>query len=109
MLERYRNIILGAVLIAVLGGIVAVLTYRPAPVAITIAPPPPTATASPTSTPSPSPTAAPIKVYVTGAVVNADAVYELPAGSRGQHAIRAARGARAAADLTPINMAKALS
>ncbi len=108
MLERYRNIILGAVLIAVLGGIVAVLTYRPAPVAITIAPPPPTATASPTSTPSPSPTAAPIKVYVTGAVVNADAVYELPAGSRVQDAILAAGGARADADLTQINMAKAL-
>ena len=102
MFERYRTIILGAVAIALVGGVVAVLTYRPAPVAITILPPPPTDMPAPTVTP------APLKVYVTGAVVNADGVYELPPGSRVQDAILAAGGPLPDADLSTINMAKPL-
>ena len=103
MFERFRFIILGAVLIAVGGGVIAVLTYRAAPVAITIVPPPPTDMPTPTATP------APLKVYVTGAVVNPGAVYELPLGSRILDAIQAAGGTQPDADTSQLNMAQVLT
>ncbi|MEP7284498.1 MAG: ComEA family DNA-binding protein [Chloroflexota bacterium] len=96
MLERYKNIIFAVVILALVGGVVALLTYRPAPVVITIIPP------------GPTPTSAPIRVYVTGAVVNALKTYELPVGSRVQDAITAAGGASPNADLLRINLAQPL-
>lgn len=95
MLERYKTIIFAAVILAIGAGVVALLTYRPAPVVITIIPP------GPTSTPLP------IRVYIVGAVDSPD-TYPLPAGSRVQDAIKAAGGAKADADLNSINLAQLL-
>lgn len=103
MLERYRNIIFAVVVITIVSGVVALLTYRPAPVVITIVPPGPTATPLP---PTPTATLGPVKVYVTGAVVSAAAVYSLAPGSRIEDAIKAAGGARSDADLTRVNLAE---
>jgi competence protein ComEA len=102
MLERYRTIIFAVVIIAIVGGVIALLTYKPAPVVINIVPPGPTATALPTATPGP------VKVYVTGAVASSAAVYSLPPGSRVEDAIKAAGGAKPEADLTRVNLAEIL-
>jgi hypothetical protein len=56
MLERYKNLIFVVVILAIVSGVVALLTYHPAPVVIKILPPPATATPQP------------IRVYVVGAV-----------------------------------------
>src|SRR5258706_9825980 len=96
MLKRYRTLIFVVVIIAIASGIVALLTYRPAPVVITINPP------GPTTTPQP------IRVYITGAVVKPLTTYPLPAGSRVQDAIAAAGGAKPDADLVRINLAQVL-
>jgi competence protein ComEA len=93
MLERYKNVIFAAVIIAIASGIVTLLTNRPTPVTITIIPPGPTATPPP------------IRVYVTGAVANPQ-MYTLPPGSRWQDAIDAAGGAAQNADLQRINLAQ---
>jgi competence protein ComEA len=53
-------------------------------------------------------TAAPLQVYVNGAVVKPD-VYVLPPGSRIKQAILAAGGFTAEADTIPINLAQPLS
>src|SRR5690348_13662037 len=102
MLERYRNIIFAVVIVVIVGGILELLSYHPAPVVITIVPPGPTATALPSTTPGP------VKVYVTGAVVSNAAVYSLPPGSRVEDAIKAAGGAKPEADLTLVNLAEVL-
>lgn len=96
MLERYKHLIFGAVIVAIFSGVIALLMYRPAPVTITILPPPPTLTP------------APISVYVTGAVVKPDTLYTLPSGSRAQDAITAAGGFTAEADHQGINLAQVL-
>ncbi len=83
------------------GGVLLVIT-RPAPVAITVIPPEPTATPLPTNTP------APIVVYVTGAVTNAEQMVTLPAGSRVSDAIDAANGLLPEADTTRVNLADLL-
>src|SRR5215470_6991526 len=95
MLERYKTLIFAAVILAIASGVIALLTYRPAPVVITIIPP------GPTSTPLP------IRVYVVGAV-DAPDTYPLPSGSRVQDAIKAAGGAKPDADLNGINLAQLL-
>jgi competence protein ComEA len=64
MLERYRYVIFGLTILAIVSGIVALLLNRPTPVTITIIPPVPTGTPPPTATPGP------LHIYVTGAVVN---------------------------------------
>jgi competence protein ComEA len=71
-------------------------------VQITINPPAPTATPEPTATP------APITVYVTGAVVQPEALVSLPAGSRVQDAIDAAGGVAESADMERVNLAQLL-
>jgi competence protein ComEA len=86
-------------LIAV-AGFIFYLVNRPQPVPIMISTPAPTATPAiePSSTPQP------LRVYVTGAVVNPD-VYTLPPSSIVKNAIEAAGGATADADLDRINLA----
>jgi competence protein ComEA len=96
VLERYKHLIFAAVIVAIASGIVALLTYRPAPAVITILPP------APTSTPGP------LRVYVSGAVANPQKVYEVEPGSRVQDAITAAGGALPDADLAKINLARVL-
>jgi competence protein ComEA len=81
---------------AVIGGVVLLVTSRPAPVRITINPPAPTATP------------APIEVYVTGAVGQPNALVALPAGSRVSDALAAAGGVVPDADLTRVNLAARL-
>ena len=93
MLERYKNVIFVVVIVAIVSGIVVLLTSKPAPVQITIIPPGPTATLLP------------IRVYVTGAVQHPQ-TYSLSSGSRWQDAIEAAGGATQDADLQRINLAQ---
>src|SRR5579859_369266 len=102
MIERFRNVIFGGVILAIGAGIVVLLTYRPAPVSITINPPPPTATPAPSNTPGP------VTVYVSGDVVNAPATYTLPPGSRVLDALNAAGGVNSDANLIDVNLAQVL-
>jgi competence protein ComEA len=102
MLERYRYVIFGLTILAIISGIVALLLNRPTPVTITIIPPAPTGTPPPTSTPGP------LHIYVTGAVVNPLKVYILPPGSRVQDAITAAGGPLPDADMTRVNLAQVM-
>jgi competence protein ComEA len=97
LLERFKSLIFTVVIIAIAAGIVALLTYKPAPVVITINPP------GPTLTP------APIRVYITGAVAKPLTTYALPFGSRVYEAINAAGGSTADADLVKINLAQVLN
>lgn len=88
--------------VAIIGGIVLLLSTRPTPVEIIILSPQPTATPQPTST------SAPITVYVTGAVAAPEQMVMLPYDSRVQDAINAAGGATDSADLTRVNLAALL-
>jgi competence protein ComEA len=90
------------VVVAVIASGALLLVTRPEPVEITIMPPPPTATPSPTDTP------APYTVYVTGAVMQPQAMVSVPAGSRVQDAISAAGGVTGNADLERVNLADVL-
>ena len=72
------------------------------------APPPLLAGLTPAATPGPTPTAAPLRVYVSGAVLSPD-VYLLPPGSIAQDAVRSAGGPTLEADLDRINLAQALA
>src|SRR5258708_39945192 len=102
MIERFRNVIFGGVILAIGAGIVVLMTYKPAPVTITIIPPPPSATPAPSNTPGP------VTVFVTGDVVSAPANYTLPPGSRVLDAINAAGGVNSDANLSEVNMAQIL-
>jgi len=75
------------------------------PVGIEIVPPPPTASPAPLPTSPPPPTPGPLRVYVSGAVVN-PAVYELSPGSILDDAIRAAGGFAPDADTVAVNLAQ---
>lgn len=75
------------------------VTACQSPAPIVVMPPP---TAGPTATP------APMRVYVSGAVVN-PGVYLLPPRSIGDDALEAAGGAAADADLERVNLAHELS
>jgi len=101
-LERFRNLIFLLVSVAILGGIVALIGYRPPSAQITIVPPPPTFTPAASATPGP------LKVYVTGAVANPGLVYTLPPGSRVADAIDAAGGLNDDADSSGVNQASLL-
>jgi competence protein ComEA len=85
--------------LTVIAGAVFIWLNQPVPVQITINPP------AATATPAPTATAAPILVYVTGAVNNPQSTVSLPAGSRVQDAIEAAGGLRDDADLERVNLA----
>ena len=86
-------------LVAIIAGMVLFVLYnRTQPAAIIINPPKPTATIQPTETPGP------LRVYISGAVLN-PAVYELPADAILLDAITAAGGFANEADQTVINLA----
>ena len=94
-LERYRVVILIAVVLVVASGLAAcAFRWRPA-AEIIIQPPPPT------------PTPGPVRVHVSGAVVN-PGVYTLPPDSIAQDALQAAGGPAADAALDFVNLAQAL-
>lgn len=99
--------LLAVVILAFLGGLgVMSLRQRTTATPIEIIPPPtdvPLATAAPT----PEPTTGPLRVYVSGAVLN-PAVYTLPPGSIIDDAVRAAGGFAAGADPVAVNLAQAL-
>ncbi len=83
----------------------ATLRQKSQPVPIEIIAP--AATDGPVATAAPAPTATtgPLHVYVSGAVAR-PAVYELPAGSLIDDAVRAAGGFTAGADTAAVNLAQ---
>lgn len=89
MAMRYPNLLLTACLVAL------VACQQTAPIVVV-----PPSTAAPTA----PPTAAPVRVYVSGAV-NRPGVYTLPPRSLVDDALKAAGGAAAEADLDRINLA----
>jgi competence protein ComEA len=95
-LEQHRTLVLGAVGVLIVVGVLAVLVRWRPPEPITIEPPAPTATP------------APIRVYVSGAVLHAN-VYDLSPDSIAQDALAAAGGASDDANLDAINLARPLS
>lgn len=102
-LERNRGIILVLLVnLALIGGLFFWLR-RPVSSPVEIIPPEPTPAPVATSTTSP----APLRVYVTGAVVNPD-VYLLAPGSIVKDAVLAAGGVAGDADLIRINLAQEL-
>jgi competence protein ComEA len=109
-LERNRgHIVVLLINLAVTGGLFFWL-QRPVAAPLEIAPP--QLTPAPVITPSGQPpsgaaTAAPLRVYVTGAVAHPD-VYRLPPGSIVKDAIQAAGGASGEADLDRVNLAQEL-
>jgi competence protein ComEA len=101
-MERLRVALLAILTVAIVTGVIALLTLRPAPTVITIIPPRPTLTVPPSRTPSE------LRVSVVGAVVNPGVVHQLPPGSRVENAVIAAGGLTLDADLTKINLAALL-
>ncbi len=106
------SLLIGGIVAAVLllGAGYALANVRGAaePQGIEIIPPAPTATPPPPPTPAPTATPGPLRVYVSGAVVN-PAVYTLPPGSIVDDAVRAAGGLSADADPVAINLAGPLA
>lgn len=90
--SRLTFIVYLALLLAILAGIAVIVTQQPATSTISIIPPPPTSTA------------APMTIYVSGAVAQ-PGVYALPISSRVQDALQAAGGIGPEADLTRVNLA----
>jgi competence protein ComEA len=102
-LERNRGFIVVTLINVAFAGGLFFWLQRPAPPPIEIVPPDPTYSPAPTLTSTPSP----LRVYVTGAVLQAD-VYWLMPGSIVKDAIQAAGGATDDADLSRINLAQEL-
>lgn len=98
----FSGLIIGLCLGLIAGVIAMVLKSRTQPAPIIIMPPEATPTALPTAT------AAPLRVFVSGAVVNSD-VYHLSPGSLVSDAIRAAGGFTAEAAQHRINLAQPLA
>jgi competence protein ComEA len=109
-LEQHKGLVtVGLTLLTLIGG-ATVYTRQPDPPPLVIITPEPTPTETPlpaTATPAPTPTPAPLRVYITGEVNQPD-VYVLPAGSIIKDALAAAGGETEEADLTVVNLAKAL-
>lgn len=107
-LDRNRNVVFIILVLVTLGGAGVFYLRRPTPEPIEILPPEATTlVATPVPLPSSTPTLAPVRVYITGAVVRSD-VYVLPAGSIIKHAIEAAGGFTPDADWERINQAQEL-
>jgi competence protein ComEA len=103
-LDRNRNVVFGILLLCAVAGALIFYVRQPARAAIELQPVEAEATLTPTSMPTVTPTPAPVRVYVTGAVINSD-VYFLPAGSIIKDAILAAGGFAPDADKERINQA----
>lgn len=88
--------------IFVAGATAFLLAARPAPLIIVIHPP--SATATPVRTPTPSV----LSIYITGAVRLPGAMLSMPPGMRVEHAVAAAGGLTADADINRINLARLL-
>lgn len=101
-IERNRGFIVVTLLnLALIGGVVFwVRQPRPAPMKVIPLSPDPTM-------PLATATTAPLRVYITGAVMNPD-VYEFPTGSIVKDAILQAGGASPDADLERVNLAQEL-
>ncbi len=101
-LERYRGLLFGVLIAAILVGVLLVQRHwsRPEPIILS--------TAVPSPSPEASATPAPLRVYVSGAVQRPD-VYELPPGSIVKDALLVAGGASEEADLDRINLAATLA
>ncbi len=106
LLERYKYPLFALLSVALLAGVVALLTQRPKPTTITIIPPEPTPIPSATLIPSSTPTPAPYTVYITGAVALPEALVTLEYGSRVVDALAAAGGPQPNADLERVNLAQ---
>jgi competence protein ComEA len=102
-MERYRGLLVGILVLAIAGGGATLWLRRPQPAPIEIV----TAVPSDTPVPRSSPTAAPLRVYVSGAVHHPD-VYLLPPQSIVKDALSAAGGATGEADLDRVNLAMEL-
>ncbi|HEX9923613.1 MAG TPA: helix-hairpin-helix domain-containing protein [Anaerolineae bacterium] len=103
-LDRNRNVVFGILLLCALAGGLIFYVRQPAKAAIELQPVEVEATVAPTSMPTVTPTPAPVRVYITGAVINSD-VYFLPAGSIIKDAIQAAGGFAPDADKERVNQA----
>jgi competence protein ComEA len=109
LLERFKTLIFVAITLAILAGVVVLLTRRPEPATITVIPPEPTLIPSVTPIPSATPTPGPYVIYITGAVAEPETIATLGYGSRVLDAVAAAGGALANADLERINLAQVLN
>lgn len=103
-LDRNRNVVFGILLVCALVGALIFYARQPAQAAIELQPVEAEATVAPTSMPTVTPTPPPVRVYITGAVINSD-VYFLPAGSIIKDAVQAAGGFAPNADKERINQA----
>lgn len=100
---RLRELLIGGLMvIGAAGGAYALRAPAPEPLALV------EATAEPTAALAVTPTAAPIVVFVSGAVVN-PGVYTLPPGSRVVDALEAAGGPTDEAAYESLNQATTLS
>ena len=97
-LDRYKGTVVAALGALIALALAALWFGRPRPGPIIISTP------APTRTPLPSGTPAPLRVYVTGAVLRPD-VYLLAPESIVKDALAAAGGATAEADLERVNLA----
>lgn len=96
-----HGLLVGAMLSAIVAGLMFFVLWRPQPAPITIHAPP---TVAPTPAPSPQP----VVVHITGEVA-APGVYSLPPASRVRDAIDAAGGLAPDADASLINLAQPLA
>lgn len=108
VLERYKYLIFSAITVALATGIAVLIWQRPKPTTITVLPPAPTPIPSATPVPTATATPGPYMVYVTGAVVDPEALVTLSFGSRVLDAVNAAGGPLANADLERVNLAQRL-
>jgi len=97
-LQRYRGLLLFALVLLVIAGLVFFQIHRPQPQPVLLS------TATPVPSPEATPTSLPLRVYVSGAVKKPD-VYALPPNSIIKDAMLAAGGPTSDADLDRINLA----
>ena len=104
-LAKLIAILLAAVILLGAGYVLATIRRDARQVPIEIIPPAPSATTIPAPTLAPTTASRPLRVFVSGAVVNS-AVYELSPGSIVDDAVKAAGGFAAGADTAAINLAQ---
>lgn len=105
--ERLLCLLIGLFAGTAAAVIILAANQQAQPTALLIEPPPPLPTATLMPAPSATATAAPIQVYVSGAVLESG-VYALPAGARLGEAIAAAGGLAMDAEAAQINLAQPL-